>query len=95
MWEASSAERASLPVAVTKDPTDPRFDHSVTRTYPVPANVDDVKMRVRLAPVAVEVVAALVASGDLDPSYEAKLPVYTLAGGALEWTLARGLGCVP
>ncbi|MGO9000128.1 MAG: multiheme c-type cytochrome [Polyangiaceae bacterium] len=97
MWEAASAVNVSLPVALTNDPTSPLFDHAVTRGYPVPAGVDHVKMRVRLAPVALEVVASLVASGDLDPSYEAKLPVYTLAGTVLEWTAASADagGCVP
>ncbi len=52
-------------------------------------------MRVRLAPVALAVVSALIASGDLDPSYQASLPVYTLAGTEMEWTSASGYGCVP
>jgi hypothetical protein len=95
MWEATSVQNVSLPVAVTNVASDPRFYHSVTKSYPVPAFADDVKMRVRLAPVALEVVDALVQSGDLDPQFRAKLPVYTLGGTVLEWTSAKGYGCVP
>ena len=95
MWEAASALDVSLPVAVTQDPHDPRFDHAVTKGYPVPAGADDVRMRVRLAPVALEVVASLIASGDLDPAYASQLPVYTLAGTVREWRASAGAGCVP
>jgi hypothetical protein len=102
MWEAASAQTVSLPPGVTDDPTDPRYDHAVTKSYAVPlaalspgASLDDVTVRVRIAPVALEVIASLVASGDLDPSYQANLPVYTLAGTALAWTAANGAACVP
>jgi hypothetical protein len=95
MWEAASVQAAALSVAVTNDASDPRYYHSTTKTFPVPASADDVRMRVRLAPVALEVVDALIASGDLDPSYKAKLPVFTLAGTTLEWKSTNGYGCVP
>jgi hypothetical protein len=96
MWEAAQAENASLPPALTQDPTDPRFAHSVTRAYPLPSAADEVRMRVRLAAVAPEVVASLIASGDLDPSYSATLRVYTLASTVLAWSAAgAGAGCVP
>ncbi len=70
---------------MTDDPAAPLFDHSVTKTYAVPGAVDDVRVRVRLTPVALEVVASLVASGDLDPAYTSALPIYSLAGTQLEW----------
>jgi hypothetical protein len=54
-----------------------------------------VKLRVRLAPVALEVIASLVASGDLDAADAPELPVYSLAGTVLEWTGGPGGGCVP
>ena len=95
MWEAASAQAAALPVAVTNIASDPRYYHSVTRSYPVPPEADDITMRVRMAPVALEVVDSLIASGDLDPSYRAKLPVFTLAGSKHEWKTANGYGCAP
>jgi hypothetical protein len=96
MWQATTVQPSSLPVAVTSDPNDPRFQHSVTKMFPVPANADDVKMRVRILPVAVEVVQALIQSGDLDASYLAKINALTLSGTELEWNLGvNGYGCVP
>jgi hypothetical protein len=96
MWEAAQAENLSLPAALTQDPTDPRFEHSVTKAYSLPVAADVVRMRVRLAPVAPEVVASLIASGDLDPSYSTTLNVYTLASTVLAWTAEdAGAGCVP
>lgn len=96
MWQATSVRPSSLPPAVTNDPSDPRYVHSVTRTYPVPTTADDVKIRVRILPVAVEVIQALIQSGDLDASYLAKLNALTLSGTQLEWNLAvNGYGCVP
>ena len=39
---------------------------------------------------------ALVASADLDPSYRANVPVYTMGGTTLTWTQAvNGSGCIP
>ena len=96
MWQATTVQPSALPAAVTNDPNDPRYLHSVTRTYPVPASADDVKMRVRILPVAVEVVQALIQSGDLDASYLAKLRAFTLGGTTLEWSKSvNGFGCVP
>ncbi len=83
LWQAASVTRATIPAQA-----------SVTRTYRIPISADDVTLRVRLAPVALEVTAALVASGDLDPSYPGQLPVYTLAGTVREWTAASGAACV-
>lgn len=96
MWQATTVQPHALPPAVTNDPTDPRYPHSVTRSYPVPGGADDVKMRVRILPVAVEVVQSLIESGDLDASYLAKIGALTLSGTELEWSLAvNGYGCVP
>jgi cytochrome c553 len=93
LWEATSLTASTLPVATTYDASAPGYVGGVARSYPIPAGTDTVTMRVRLAPVALEVVASLIASGDLDPSYQARLPVYTLAGTVLEWK-AGGPACV-
>ncbi len=63
--------------------------------YAVPAGVDRVTMRVRVTPFAPDVIAALVASGDLDAAFSARVPTFTLASTTLEWTLDRGYACVP
>lgn len=96
MWEAATTRPSSLPAAVTQDPTDPRFDHAVTKTYSLPVAADEVRMRVRLAAVAPEVVASLVASGDLDPAYAGTARVYTLASTVRAWSAQDGgAPCVP
>jgi hypothetical protein len=95
MWQATTAENVSLPVAVTNDPTNPSYYHSVTKTYPVPPGADDIAIRVRMTPVVLEAIDEMIASGDLDPSYRSRLPVYTLAGTVLHWTTAKGFACVP
>ena len=97
MWEAASAQNVSLPVAVTNDPRGSRFRPlRHRRRTRFRRSADDVKIRVRLAPVALEVVASLIASGsgDLDPhvlprGIKRLSPIYTLAGTVLAWTAGR------
>jgi hypothetical protein len=95
MWEATSLRRAVLPPTTTLDPSAPGFDHGVTAHYAIPPGADRVTMRVLVTPVAVPVLSALVASGDLDPATAATVPTYALAGTELEWTSDRGYACLP
>jgi hypothetical protein len=97
LWQAASTKSSFLPVAVTNDPKDPKYFHAVTQSYDVPQNADRITLRVRIIPIGLDVVDDLIASGDLDASVRpamAKL-VYTLAGTQLEWTSAKGTGCIP
>jgi hypothetical protein len=95
MWQAARSEPIALPVVTTNSPG-VTGSNAVSRDYSVLALPADVKMRVRFLPVAVEVVQSLIQSGDLDPSYLARLRAFTLAGTDLEWNLAAdGYGCVP
>lgn len=91
-WEAARVEPNQLPAAVTGDPLDPRFNHSVTRIYQLPAIPDSVKMRVRMRPLDFDLLDDLVSSGDLDPAILDKIPTWDIASGAKEWTTADGLG---
>ena len=75
---------------MTADPLDPRFIHSVTRSYPLPAIPDRVNMRVRMRPLDFDLLDDLVASGDLDPALLDKIPTYDLASGTKEWTSEVG-----
>jgi hypothetical protein len=52
-------------------------------------------MRVRVTPIAPEVLDALVSSGDLDRSVRANVPVLSLGATQLEWTADRGYACLP
>jgi hypothetical protein len=93
-WEAARVEPEQLPAALTNDPLDPTFIHSVTRTYNLAAPPDRVTMRVRMRPLDFDLLDDLVGSGDLDPQLLDKIPTYDLASGTKEWTIARGFGCV-
>lgn len=95
-WEAATFQSAQLPAAVTSDALDPRFNHSVTKSYAIPTAVPDhVKMHLHLRAVDVDLIDDLIQSGDLDPMYRAKLSTFTLASAELEWKGANGFGCVP
>lgn len=94
-WEASSYESNQLPGPVTSNPTDPNYYLThVIQTYPRPSSSpsslsvypDKVTMRVRLAPIGLDVLDDLIASNDLDPALKAKMPVFTLASTNLTWT---------
>ena len=56
---------------------------------------DRVTVRVRLRPIGLDVLDDLAAGGDLDGKYRALMPVLELGGTQVEWTMARGYGCVP
>jgi hypothetical protein len=94
-WQAAKTESSFLSPAVTRDSADPAFYHASTRGYVVPPSADRITMRVLITPVALEVVDALIASGDLDASYRDALPIFTLGGTKLEWTTDKGFGCLP
>ncbi|HEX7664093.1 MAG TPA: hypothetical protein VF407_06280, partial [Polyangiaceae bacterium] len=95
MWQAASTEGTFLTPSVTNDPQDPRYYHALTHTYDVPANADRITMRLRIIAVGYDVLDDLVASGDLAQSVRDSMKVLTLAGTQLEWTAAKGFGCVP
>jgi len=97
LWQAFGANASTLPPAVTNVPTDPKFIHSVTRMYTAPLNVARVAMRVRAVPIGLDVLGALVTSGDLDPAIVTAMPTFDLTGTKVEWSLAKNGfgGCVP
>lgn len=94
-WEAARVEQNQLPAAVTADPRDPAFIHSVTRTYTLPSIPDRVTMRVHMRPLDFDLLDDLVGSGDLDSAVLAKVPTFDLASGNKEWTSTIGFArCV-
>ena len=96
LWPATSVAALQLPPAVTSDRTDPKFYHAVIKDFDVPpADLDDVKAQVHIRPVDYDFVDDLIASGDLDPSYRAKVTTFTLSGTVLEWTKDLGPTCIP
>ncbi|MDX2052671.1 MAG: multiheme c-type cytochrome [Polyangiaceae bacterium] len=94
-WEAKSVESNLLPPIVTRDPSDPRYYHAVTRYYRIAQAVPDrITLKVHLRPFKMELLESLIASGDLAPEVKAQVPTFTLAGTELEWTPAVGFQCV-
>jgi hypothetical protein len=97
-WDAVSHDSNQLPGPVTLDKLDPAFymTHAY-RDYPAPTSTppmlttmpDRVTMRVRLVPVGLDVLDDLVQSGDLDAGVKTAMPTFDLAGGTLEWTVAK------
>jgi hypothetical protein len=93
-WEAARVEPSSLPPAVTADPLDPAFLHSVTRSFPLPPATDRVTLRVRMRPLDFDLLDDLVATGDLDPAILDRVPTWELRTAAKEWKLDGGYRCV-
>ena len=96
-WEAADFDQNTLPGPTTSNMADPAFYAThVVRSFPRPTSQppalatppDRVTMRVLLVPVGFDVLDDLVASGDLDPKYKAKMPTFVLGPTQLEWTEA-------
>ena len=94
-WQATRFESELLPAALTADPKDPAFFHSVTKTFPLPSPAPDrVTMRVRMRPLDFDLLDELVATKDLDPQVLDRVPTYDLGGATREWTNADGFRCI-
>ena len=94
LWEGAKHSGTKLPPAITNDPRDPRFVHSVTKVYGVPGLPTTIRMRVFLRAVDVDVLDALVASGDLAADVPGRMPTMEIRTAAREWTKDKGFGCV-
>jgi hypothetical protein len=104
-WLTASTEGNELPALATFDPQDPRFygTHIVQRFprdgTPLTTRPDMVTMRVRLQPVGIDVLADLVASGDLDAAVVDAMPTFDVSltgpgGPPLEWTPEAAAGLI-
>lgn len=94
-WQAARVESELLTAAVTNNPQDPAFIHSVTKTFQMPLPPPDrVTMRVRMRPIDFDVLDDLVATKDLDPVILDRIPTFELGTTVREWTNAGGYRCV-
>jgi hypothetical protein len=94
LWQASTVDSSLLlPPPVTNDPNDPRYVHSVSRTFAPPPSADRVTMIVHAQAFGDDVLADLVDGGDLSASVS--VPVFDLDGTKLEWDQSSGYRCVP
>jgi len=94
-WDVAHVEPSILPAPATRDPLDPRFAATHrTRTFSIPKPTPEViRARIRLQPIASEVLDSLVASGDLDPAIAARMPIHDLRSTVMEWRAADGKFC--
>lgn len=98
-WKITRIVSELLPPSVTFDMSDPAFDHSVSRSYPLGGlgQPDRIDVVVRLRSVDLALIDDLIESGDLEPKYRALIPTFDLEGSRLVWT-AESAGadlCVP
>ena len=90
-WLASDVSSELLPPAVTSDPSDPRYYHSVTHDYPALGFTPDrMTLAVHMRPIALDLIDNLIAGGELDASVRAQIPTFTLDGTAIEWSGTPG-----
>jgi hypothetical protein len=97
-WDAATdvPADAQLAPSVTNNTNDPRYYHSVTRSFKVLGKrPDKVTLRVRIRPIGLEVIDDLVATKDLDAGYRTKIGVLDLGGTVVQWDPTAGYGCVP
>lgn len=99
-WEIREADDSELlKPAVTRDPGNPLFDHSTTKSWPLIGifqQVARVTIAVHIRPLPYALIDDLEASGHLTIDVRSELPTFTLAGTELEWLpeLADAGGCV-
>ena len=97
-WKIATIDHPGtlLTPQVTVDRNDPRFFHSVLRTYPIPGLLPQVRRvtaRVLARPVPMRLLAELQASGHLASDLRPMVPTHVLGGSVREWR-AGGDACV-
>jgi len=92
-WQAKQLDISELPAAVTNDPSDPRFIHSVTHTYHVPATADEIELHLKVTAMGTGVLRELESSGDLEPGLDPLIPVFDMTPSVRVWKTADGYSC--
>jgi len=87
-----------LKPAVTVDPMDPAFYHSVEKSFPVPGlagRITRVTARVLLRPIPMDLITELLDSGHLLTDLRPAIPTHVVGSSVLEWTATSATsGCV-
>ena len=90
-WEAAEIQADTLlPMDLFGDSQHQRRDYIVPGGWVARATV-----RIRVRPERLDLLDALVESGDLDPAVRAAAPTWTVAYAELEWTPEGNVACVP
>jgi nitrate/TMAO reductase-like tetraheme cytochrome c subunit len=98
-WEIARIDSQLLKPPVTNDITDPRVDHSTTKSYKITGMqniVERVTTRIYLRALPYEVVDDLIGSGDLAAGIRDQIQTLEIPGGRREWRKADrdpGSGC--
>ena len=98
-WEVARIDSQLLKGPVTNDPLSPLADHSITKVYPIGpayAQLERVKVRVRLRPLPFSTIDLLIASGDLAPEIRDRIPTIEIDSTRREWKRSAvdpGTGC--
>ena len=93
-WQAASTEGNELPAPVTFNPTDPSYYKThIVQAFPraldgaLPQMPDQVTLRIRVQPVGLDVLDALVSTRDLDPAIARAMPILDVTP-RVTWTAA-------
>lgn len=98
-WDVARIDSQLLQPAVTLDKFDPRFDHSVTRTFPIVGlanTIERITTRFRVRPLPHALLNDLVSSGDLSPAIT--IPTLDVGATVVVWEKATrnpNTGCNP
>lgn len=89
-WEAvKTVSEALIGPPKGAAPGTPEAETRQVRSYRLSAAPDEVRMRVRVRPMGIDVLQNLVDSGDLDKVHIAAMPTFDLAGTVLTWRAAE------
>ena len=100
-WDVGDIDSQLLKGPTTLVKTDPAFDHSTTKRFPVPGvanEIDHISARIRVRPLPYAMLHRLEQSGDLDPAIASHLVTLEIAGTMKTWTRAAAIpatGCNP
>ena len=87
-WRVTDIDRQILPPSVTNDMGDPRFNHSVTRSYPFTLGQPDrIEAIVHVRPMGLDILDELIAVGKLATSIRDEIRTIDIAGTRLVWTV--------
>lgn len=89
-WRAASFTSAQLPAAQPLRPE----GQPVRKTYRIDGAVAEVSMRIKIRPIDHDLLAEVVATGDLDPTSIDPITTFTLKRSELVWRVG-GPSCVP
>ena len=98
-WQAASVLSNQIPASVSRNIADPSSytKSHLKKLYPANGTKgldqipDHITLRVHVKAIGDDILAGLVASGDLDPSIPPLVPTFDLFGGMVDWKLVEAM----